>query len=59
MPEPFDLNVTDPRGPCVPLPVYVVIGCPECSRVPECLVCGGLFYVRIDAERLRIYTGRP
>lgn len=51
-----DLNVPDPKKPCVPVPVLVVIGCPECvSRNLRCAACGSMRSVLSDVSLLKVW----
>lgn len=52
-----DLNVPDPKQPCVTLPAYQVVPCPSSNRLHEKCPCKGLLFVRVDPEKLPIWPG--
>lgn len=52
---PPDLNVPDPKKPCVPLPELVAIVCPECNNAGECTACDGLGSVLVDRALLKVW----
>lgn len=63
MTDPVDLNQPDgPRAPLVPLPRYGAVACPECDRWEaqelDCQACGGLRFVRVDVDALRVWPAK-
>ena len=63
MTAPADLNQPNgPREPLVPLPRYQAVECPDCESWREqeldCPSCGGLRFVKVDVDSLRVWPAK-